>query len=367
MDPSGVPPSQGLVRLAVDRDRAGRCGAPFAGLLGSDNMSAAPPLPSPPLTAEVRALERARDLPNARTATDVEFRRAALFLDHLQFSQGKDAAHRHRARPLLLARVQRARPPHEALDPDAAGALPDRREAHLLPVRRVPDGEGARQQPHQPRHLRRRARRAAGIGLELADLLLEEPDAGLGNGGLGRLAACFLDSMATLGCRPTATASATSSASSTQDILDGYQVERADEWLRFGNPWEIVRPGERGAGALRRPRGAPPWRATAGTACALGRAARRCSACPTTRPIAGFGNDTVNTLRLWQARASERVRPRALQRRRLRARGGGEERLGGHLQGPLPERQLPGRARSCASSSSTSSSPAPSPTSSGAT
>jgi glycogen phosphorylase len=69
-----------------------------------------------------------------------------------------------------------------------------------------------------------------------------EPDAGLGNGGLGRLAACYLDSMATLGIPATATASATSTASSGRRSSTGRQVEMPDNWLHDENPWEIARP-----------------------------------------------------------------------------------------------------------------------------
>ena len=80
--------------------------------------------------------------------------------------------------------------------------------------------------------------------LELERILEEERDPGLGNGGLGRLAACFLDSMADArAARLRATASATSSASSSSAMVDGWQqVEAADDWLRFGNVWEIARP-----------------------------------------------------------------------------------------------------------------------------
>ena len=81
-----------------------------------------------------------------------------------------------------------------------------------------------------------------GAGADLEAVIDLEPDAGLGNGGLGRLAACFLDSMATLGYPGMGYGIRYEFGIFRQDIIGGHQVERADEWLKFGNPWEIVRP-----------------------------------------------------------------------------------------------------------------------------
>src|SRR5690606_12916792 len=83
---------------------------------------------------------------------------------------------------------------------------------------------------------------ATSLGFDLDSLIELEPDAGLGNGGLGRLAACFLDSLATLGLPGMGYGIRYEFGIFNQAIVGGYQVERADEWLRFGNPWEIVRP-----------------------------------------------------------------------------------------------------------------------------
>jgi starch phosphorylase len=139
------------------------------------------------------------------------------------------------------------------------------------------------------------------IGLELSDLLEEEPDQGLGNGGLGRLAACFLDSMATLGIAGYGYGIRYEFGIFHQEIKDGRQVEHPDEWLKFGNPWEIERPEstvpvyfggtvheilEHGKHRVRW----IPDHAVIGV--------------PFDTPVAGFGNNTVNTLRLWRARAS---------------------------------------------------------------
>src|SRR5262249_25443669 len=82
----------------------------------------------------------------------------------------------------------------------------------------------------------------APAGLELSNLLESEPEPGLGNGGLGRLAACFLDSMATLGYAGYGYGIRYEFGIFEQEIKAGWQVERPDEWLRFGNPWEFMRP-----------------------------------------------------------------------------------------------------------------------------
>ncbi len=140
------------------------------------------------------------------------------------------------------------------------------------------------------------------LGVDLTNLLEMEPDAGLGNGGLGRLAACFLDSLATLDMPAVGYGIRYEFGIFSQEILRGYQVERADEWLKFGNPWEMVRPdrtvpvrfyGHVEQTQLPDGRVASQW---VGGKTVLG--------VPWDTPIAGFGGKTVNTLRLWQARAS---------------------------------------------------------------
>ena len=141
------------------------------------------------------------------------------------------------------------------------------------------------------------------VGLRLADVIEQEPDAGLGNGGLGRLAACFLDSMATLGLPGYGYGIRYQFGIFEQIIRQGFQVERPETWLKNGNPWEMARPERRvrvdfygRAEHFYDETGV--WRARwADTRSVVGM--------PYDTPVAGFGNETVNTLRLWQATASE--------------------------------------------------------------
>ncbi len=142
----------------------------------------------------------------------------------------------------------------------------------------------------------------ADAGVDIDGLLEVEPDAGLGNGGLGRLAACFLDSMATLGLPGFGYGIRYEFGIFSQDIVNGYQVERADEWLKFGNPWEIVRPEKivpvRFYGEIEH------HQASDGRRVARWVGGKTVLGVPYDTPIAGYGARTVNTLRLWQARAS---------------------------------------------------------------
>jgi starch phosphorylase len=146
----------------------------------------------------------------------------------------------------------------------------------------------------------REALKMAGFNLE--DLVEQEPDAGLGNGGLGRLAACFLDSLATLDLPGSGYGIRYEFGMFEQDIKNGAQVERPDEWLRMGNPWEIARPEytvpvQFGGRVEERLDGLGGFHAHwIDSETVLGMAYDT--------PIAGYGTQTVNTLRLWRARAS---------------------------------------------------------------
>lgn len=140
-------------------------------------------------------------------------------------------------------------------------------------------------------------------GLRLADVLEQEPDPGLGNGGLGRLAACFLDSMATMCLPGMGYGIRYEYGIFRQEIEDGHQMEQPDDWLRYGNPWEISRPdlmvAVRFGGHVEHtvdPRGREHFQWVGG---------QQVMGVPYDTPIAGYGVDNVNTLRLWAARASE--------------------------------------------------------------
>ena len=141
------------------------------------------------------------------------------------------------------------------------------------------------------------------LGLDLFDLMEEEPDPGLGNGGLGRLAACYLDSLATLDIPAMGYGIRYEFGIFKQEIREGWQVERPDKWLQFGNPWEVPRPqlsftvmfgghvsGTVDESGVYRPLWVP-GRTVLGT--------------PYDILVPGYETETVNTLRLWSAKASK--------------------------------------------------------------
>ncbi|OLP19945.1 glycogen phosphorylase [Leptolyngbya sp. 'hensonii'] len=141
------------------------------------------------------------------------------------------------------------------------------------------------------------------FGLSLTDLLEQEEEPGLGNGGLGRLAACYVDSLATLEIPAIGYGIRYEYGIFDQDIKDGWQVEITDKWLRYGNPWEVARPeaelevkfgghseayqDEQGHYHVRW----VPYKVVKGV--------------PYDTPILGFQTNTANTLRLWKAEAPE--------------------------------------------------------------
>ena len=134
--------------------------------------------------------------------------------------------------------------------------------------------------------------------LDWYELLEEEPDAGLGNGGLGRLAACFLDSMATMEIPAVGYGLRYEYGIFKQTIQDGWQHEVPDNWLRRPDPWEVCRQHETVEVRLNcsfEVRGGT-LRAVLGQASAL-------IGVPFDRPVVGYGGKTINTLRLWAAAA----------------------------------------------------------------
>jgi len=143
----------------------------------------------------------------------------------------------------------------------------------------------------------------AELDVDLDELLDQEPDAGLGNGGLGRLAACFLDSLATLGYAAYGYGIRYEFGIFEQRIEHNRQVERPDEWLRFGCPWEICRPEY--MVPVRFYGRTEEYRDDHGRWRVRWVDHKQVLGLPYDTPIAGYGTGNVNTLRLWQARASE--------------------------------------------------------------
>lgn len=142
-----------------------------------------------------------------------------------------------------------------------------------------------------------------GIGQTLEAVADEEADAGLGNGGLGRLAACFMDSCATLNLPVMGYGLHYGYGMFRQDIENGYQVEEPDHWLRDGNPWEI----ERSEFTCRVPFGGRTehYHDKAGIHRARWADTSDVLAIPFDMPISGYRNNVVNTLRLWKAAATD--------------------------------------------------------------
>ena len=141
------------------------------------------------------------------------------------------------------------------------------------------------------------------LGLVLEEIAESEPDAGLGNGGLGRLAACFLDSCATLQLPVKGYGIRYQYGMFRQHIENGYQVEDPDHWLRDGNPWEV----ERQEFTQRVSFGGHTeyYKDALGLTRARWVDTRDVLAVPFDTPVPGFRNGTVNTLRLWQAAATD--------------------------------------------------------------
>jgi starch phosphorylase len=143
----------------------------------------------------------------------------------------------------------------------------------------------------------------ADFGYDIDRIMREEPDMGLGNGGLGRLAACYMESLATLELPAYGYGILYEYGIFEQDIENGYQIEKPDHWLRYGNPWKIVRPEMTykvmfngsvssyfdGTGRTRY-----QWVNT-----------NDVLAIANDVPVPGYQNKTVNTLRLWQAKSTD--------------------------------------------------------------
>jgi glycogen phosphorylase len=136
--------------------------------------------------------------------------------------------------------------------------------------------------------------------IDWQDLIEQEPDAGLGNGGLGRLAACFLDSMATMQLPGMGYGLRYEYGMFKQSIKDGWQQEQPDNWLRRADPWEIARPEQQVIVKLN-----CSFKTNAGNLYAVPGMPSDLIGIPYDRPVVGFGGKTINTLRLWAATSTD--------------------------------------------------------------
>jgi starch phosphorylase len=132
--------------------------------------------------------------------------------------------------------------------------------------------------------------------IDWLQLLEREPDAGLGNGGLGRLAACFLDSMATMQLPAMGYGLRYEYGMFKQTIQEGWQQERPDNWLRHPDPWEVARPHEQVEVKLN-----CSFQFQEGVFRAVLDRPSSLIGIPFDRPVVGYGGKTINTLRLWAA------------------------------------------------------------------
>ncbi len=136
--------------------------------------------------------------------------------------------------------------------------------------------------------------------IDWLELIEQEPDAGLGNGGLGRLAACFLDSMATMQLPATGYGLRYEYGMFKQSIVGGWQQETADNWLRETDPWEIKRAHEKVEVKLN-----VSFVLRGGNFKVIPDRPSSLIGIPYDRPVVGYGGKTINTLRLWAAATSD--------------------------------------------------------------
>jgi starch phosphorylase len=257
--------------------------------------AAEPPKSSRPARVEVR-------VEDDRTGMDaVTFKRALL--DHLRYTQSKTERSAHRYDwYVALAHTVRDRAVHRWIKSDEAHRTADAKRIYYLSAEFLPGRFLANNLINlglyeTAKHV------LAELELEISDVLETEVDPGLGNGGLGRLAACFLDSMATLGYAGMGHGIRYEFGIFHQEVKDGRQIEHPDEWLRYGFPWEITRPEEAvtvGFGGH-----VSEHMDRTGRLRVRWTPATQVIGVPHDTPVIGFGNDSVLSLRLWRARASE--------------------------------------------------------------
>ena len=134
--------------------------------------------------------------------------------------------------------------------------------------------------------------------LNLIEILEQEPDAGLGNGGLGRLAACFIESAATMQFPAMGYGLRYEYGIFKQTIRNGWQEEMPDNWLRSPDPWEVARPNEKVEVSL-----GCSFELSEGSLRPIPGRPSTLIGIPFDRPVIGYGGSTINTLRLWAAAA----------------------------------------------------------------
>ena len=140
-------------------------------------------------------------------------------------------------------------------------------------------------------------------GLNLTELINQEEEPGLGNGGLGRLTACYMDSLATLEVPAIGYGIRYEYGIFKQEIRDGWQVELTDKWLQYGNPWEIVRPGA--SVAVKFGGHTESYIDDNGNYRVRWRSGYVIKGVPYDTPISGYKVNTVNTMRLWKSEACD--------------------------------------------------------------
>jgi len=223
----------------------------------------------------------------------------ALYERHLKFDnvvepQSADARERYEAtaravRDVLSDRWLRTNEAYEAKDPKrvyyvSIEFLIGRSLANNVMNLMLDPVVGATFDEHGPRWI---------------ELVEEEPDAGLGNGGLGRLAACFLDSMATMAIPAMGYGLRYEHGIFRQKFRNGWQEEQPDNWLGHPDPWEVVRPGESVEVRL-----GCTMELRDGNLRLVPNNPSTLIGVPFDRPVVGYGGQTVNTLRLWSAAAA---------------------------------------------------------------
>ncbi len=227
------------------------------------------------------------------------------FADHLKYGLARDrfSASFH-ARYLALAGAIRARLIERWIETQQTHYARKVKRVYYLSLEHLPGRAlGNNVINLGAEHEVRRA--MAELGMDWDALRAEEVDPALGKGGLGRLAACVMDSLATMELPAVGYGLRYGYGVFRQRIEDGRQVEDPDDWLRWGNPWEIHRPDYRipvnfgGRVEVSRKNGRLTFEWTD---------TRRVIGIPYDTPVVGYGVGTVNTLRLWQARSAEEFR-----------------------------------------------------------